>query len=116
MILVVVVRIGKNALALFEEAIHNAGPPQQVIVSVLLKMSVPRGELAAVAEPADVGEVCCRLLQPGHPPVVHQGESRPALAQQLREVGADPTPVAYLDGVSWSLGQFLQESVQDLHA
>src|SRR5918998_1425376 len=116
MILVVVVRVGKDALALSEEAIHNAGPPQQVIVSVLLEMGVSLRELAAVAEPADVDEVCCRLLQPGHPRVVHQGESRPALAQQLGEIGADPTPVAYLDGVPWPLGQFPQESVQDLHA
>src|ERR671911_2987042 len=79
-------------------------------------MGVSLRELAAIAEPADVGEVCCRLLQPGHPRVVHQGESHPALAQQLGEIGADPAPVVYLDGVPRSLGQFPQESAQDLHA
>src|ERR671913_808283 len=48
--------------------------------------------------------------------VVDQGESRPTLAQQLGEFGADPTPVAYLNGVPWSLGQFPQESAEDVHA
>src|ERR687890_545003 len=79
-------------------------------------MGVPRGEVAPAAEPADVDEVCCRLLQPGHRRVVHQGESSAALAQQLGEIGADPTPVAYLNGVPWSLRQFPQKSVQYLHA
>src|SRR5215217_8861374 len=79
-------------------------------------MGVPRGKLAAIAEPADVAEVCGRLLQSRHPWVVHQCESHPALAQQLGEVRADPTPVAYLDGVSRSLGQFAQESAQGVHA
>src|SRR5215210_880795 len=78
-------------------------------------MGVPRGELVAVAEPADVSKVCCRLLQPGHPRVIHQGQSRPALAQQLGEVGVEPTPVAYLHGVQWSLRQFSQEGIKDLH-
>src|SRR5687767_3406721 len=79
-------------------------------------MGVSLGELAAVAEPADVDEVCCRLLQPGHPRVVHQGECRPALSQQLGEVRANPTPVAYLDGIPWSLEQTLQEVFEDTHA
>src|SRR5215203_5285648 len=79
-------------------------------------MGVPRGKLAAIAEPPDVAEFCGRLLQSGHPRVVHQCESRPALAQQLWEVGADPTPVAYLNGVPRSLGQFLQEIAEDVHA
>ncbi len=39
-----VVRVGEDSLSLFKEAIHDAGPPQQVIVSVLLEMRVPRGE------------------------------------------------------------------------
>src|ERR671921_2349784 len=79
-------------------------------------MGVPRGKLAAIAEPADVAEVRGRLLQSGHPRVVYQCERRPALAQQLGEVRADPTPVAYLNGVSRSLGQFPQEGIEDLHA
>src|SRR5215218_4425140 len=78
-------------------------------------MGVPRGKLAAIAEPPDVAEVCGRLLQSGHPRIVHQCESRPALAQQLGEVRADPTPMAYLNGVSRSLRQFPQESAQNLH-
>src|SRR5215218_8480721 len=79
-------------------------------------MGVPRGKLAAIAEPPDVAEVCGRLLQSGHPRIVHQCESRPALAQQLGEVRADPTPVAYLNGVSRSLRQFPQESVKNPNA
>src|ERR671915_461544 len=79
-------------------------------------MGVPRGELAAGAWAAVGGEVCCRLLHAGHPGVVHQGESHPALAQQLGEVRANPTSVAYLDGIPWSLGQFPQEILQDAHA
>src|SRR5215210_872606 len=115
-VLVVVVGVREDSLPLFEEAIHQPGPPAQVIVSVLLEMGVPLRELAAVAEPADVGEVRGSLFKPRHLGVIDEGESRPVLAQQLGKVGADPTPVAYLDGVTWSLGQFPQESVQDLHA
>src|SRR5215208_3656161 len=74
-------------------------------------MGVPRGKLAAIAEPPDVAEVCGRLLQSGHPRIVHQCESRPALAQQLGEVRADPTPVAYLNGVSRSLRQLFRTSM-----
>src|SRR5829696_7987634 len=116
MVLIVVVGISEDGLASFEEATHYAGPIAQVFGTVLLRAGVTGGELAAVSEPADVGEVRCRLLQTGHPRVVHQGESRPALAQQLGEVGAYPTSVTYFDGVPWSLGQFPQEGAQDLHA
>src|SRR5918997_6875399 len=59
-VLVVVVRVGEDSLSLFEEAIHDASPPQQVIVSVLLQMGVSQGELAAVSETSVVGEGCCR--------------------------------------------------------
>src|SRR4028118_170009 len=79
-------------------------------------MSVSLRELAAVAEPADVDKVCCRLLHPGHPRVVHQGEGRLALSQQLGEGRANPTPAAPLGGVPWSLGQTLQEVFEDAYA
>src|SRR5215212_1615888 len=78
-------------------------------------MSVSFRELAAVAEPADVSEVCCRLLHPGHPRVVDQGEGDVVLAQQCRQVGAEPAPVAHLDSVARPLRQGRQEILEHPH-
>jgi len=111
-----IVGVREDDLTLAEEAVHQPRPPTQILVTFFLQMSVPRRKLAAIPEPADIDEVRGRLLQPGHPRLIHQGESRPALTQQLEEVGANPTPMVYLDGVPWSVGQFPQESIQDLHA
>src|SRR5215212_554087 len=78
-------------------------------------MSVSFRELAAVAEPADVSEVCCRLLHPGHPRVVDQGEGDAVLAQQRRQIRAEPAPVAHLDSVARPLRQGRQEILEHPH-
>src|SRR5215208_4827371 len=75
-------------------------------------MGVYLRELAPVAEPADVREIRCRLLHPGHPRVVDQGEGDAVLAQQCRQVGAEPAPVAHLDSVARPLRQGRQEILE----
>ena len=94
-----VVRVGEDGLALFEEAVYKAGPPAQVFGPVLFGAGVPRGKLAAIPESANVGEACGRFFKPGHPRVVDEGEGRPMLAQHFREVRVEPAPVAHFDGV-----------------
>src|SRR5918994_3770603 len=79
-------------------------------------MSVSLRELAAVAEPADVREISGRLLHPGHPRVVDERQGHAALAEHLGQVGAEPAPVAHLDGVARSLGQALQKIFEYAHA
>src|SRR5919107_3856344 len=79
-------------------------------------MSVSLRELAAVAEPADVGEVRRRLLHAGNSRIVDESEGSAVLAQQRRQVGAEPAPVAHLDGVAKSLGQAFQKVFEYAHA
>src|ERR671915_579284 len=78
-------------------------------------MSVSLRELAAVAEPADVGEVRRRLLHAGHSGVVDQGEGYAVLAQKRRQIRAEPTPVPHLDGVAGLLRQGRQEILEHTH-
>src|SRR5215208_4455860 len=79
-------------------------------------MRVVRGKLSPVAGPADVDEVRGRLFHAGHPGVVDQGEGDAVLVQQFWQVGAEPAPVAHLDGVARSLRQDRQEIFEDAHA
>jgi hypothetical protein len=81
----------------------------------LFEMRVIRGEFAAVAEPADLDEVCSRLLHSEHPRVVDQSEGDPVLAQQLGEVGAEPAPLAHLDGVARPPRQDREEILEHPH-
>src|SRR5215208_4509762 len=78
-------------------------------------MSVYLRELAPVTEPADVGEVGCRLLHTGHPGVVNQGEGDAVLAQKRRQIGTEPATVAHLDSVARPLRQGRQEILEHPH-
>src|SRR5918998_3619816 len=76
---------------------------------------MPRGELAPVAEPADVDEVCSRLLHTRHPRIVDEREGHTTLAEHLGEIGAEPAPVANLDSVARPLRQGRQEILEHPH-
>src|SRR5829696_10504732 len=98
-----VVRVREDIPPLREKAVYPLRPPLEVLSPVPLRMRVVRGKLSPVAEPADVDEVRGRLFHAGHPGVVDQGEGDAVLVQQFWQVGAEPAPVAHLDGVARSL-------------
>src|SRR5918998_2767743 len=116
MVLVVVVRVGEDGLALLEKSVHQTRPVAQILGPVFLEMRVAGGELATVSQPGNVGEVRGGLFEPGHPRVIYEGMGRPMLAQQVGEVGAEPAPVAHLDGVEGAFGKLAQERLQSAHA
>src|SRR5919112_4581445 len=116
MVLIMVVGVRKDRLVFVQEAADELRPPQQVIISVLLQMGVPRGELPPVAEPADVGEVRRCLLHCGHPRVGDERQGDAVLAEHLSEVRAEPAPVPHLDGVPEVPGKVFEEVFEDAYS